>query len=32
VQRRGQILKQGEPGAERGRLDHEPVLVHEPES
>src|SRR3954468_4877016 len=32
LQRSGQILEQREPGAERSRLDHEPVLVDEPES
>jgi len=31
VQRRGQILEQGEPGAECSRLDHEPVLVDQTE-
>src|SRR5438552_7633867 len=31
VQRRGQILEQGKPSAERGRLDHQSVLVDEPE-
>jgi hypothetical protein len=32
VQRGGEIPEQGEPGAERGRLDHESVLVDQPES
>ena len=32
VQRGGQVLEQGQPGAECGRLDHQSVLVDEPES
>jgi hypothetical protein len=32
VHRSGQILEQRKPGAECGRLDHEPVLVDQPES
>jgi hypothetical protein len=32
VQRGAQFLEQGEVGAECGRLDHEPILVDQPES
>src|SRR5438094_7248923 len=32
MQRGGQVFEQGEPGAEGGRLNHEPVLVDQPQS
>ncbi len=32
MQRGGQILEQGQPGAECGRLDHQSVLVDQSES